>query len=156
MGVLKRILFGVWVAGFFSPAISAADKATASFLVGSDNFYRFLNEVYYGKNKDSYIGKTFEITGMKFYDTNNFFANQAYVGRYLMMCCSADAMVAGFYIQGDKLASFKNETWIKVRGKIEKKATPQGQVAVILFDTIAKTGEETPYIVPSLDETPTK
>ncbi len=36
-----------------------------------------------------------------------------------------NAMVAGFYIQGDKLASFKNETWIKVRGKIEKKATPQ-------------------------------
>lgn len=144
------------VAVFLTSFASAADKAPTPVQVGSDNFYRFLNEVYYGKNKDSYIGKTFEITGMVFHDTNNFYANQAYVGRYLMMCCSADAMVAGFYIQGDKLASFKNESWIKVRGKIEKKATPQGQVAVILYDSIAKTGEETPYIVPSLDESPTK
>ncbi|MBL8993553.1 MAG: hypothetical protein JNM63_09450 [Spirochaetia bacterium] len=146
----------VLLVGILSHAAWSAEKNPAPVQVGSDNFYRFLNEVYYGKNKDSYIGKTFEVTGMVFHDTNNFYANQAYVGRYLMMCCNADAMVAGFYIQGDKLGSFKKETWVKVRGKIEKKATPQGQVAVILFDSIAKTGEEAPYIVPSLDETLTR
>ncbi len=135
-----------------APGRTVAGEKNPEIRVNSDNFYKFLNELYYGKNKDQYVGRTFEIIGMVFRDPNNFYSNQAYVGRYLMMCCASDAMVAGFYIQGDKISGFKNESWIKVRGKIEKRATPQGQVAVLIYDQIGKTGDETPYIFPNLDD----
>ncbi|MFT8322896.1 MAG: TIGR03943 family protein [Bacillus sp. (in: firmicutes)] len=67
---------------------------------------------------DQFIGKEVELTGFV-YREKDFSANQVVLARFVITCCIADASVDGMMLQGN-VAGLKNDSWIKVKGKITK------------------------------------
>ena len=87
-------------------------------VLDDDNFYTALMAVY--ENLDKYAGTTIELVGFVYKDDETFAKNEFVPARMLMVCCAADMQPAGFLCRYANTAELKADTWVKVRGVIEK------------------------------------
>jgi putative membrane protein len=71
------------------------------------------------ENLDHMVGRKVEITGFV-YREEQFRPNQLVVARFVVSCCIADASVYGLLVEGDNLAKYKKDTWVKVTGILSK------------------------------------
>lgn len=84
--------------------------------VNDENYIATLDELMI--NPNNYVGKTIEITGFVFRDTD-FSDNDFVIGRLSMICCAADMQIVGLMCNMENAKSLKNDTWLKVKGKIK-------------------------------------
>jgi putative membrane protein len=114
--------------------------------VNLKNFVLSLDEIL--GNPDKYKGKEVEISGFVYKD-KDLKENEFIIGRFMMVCCAADLQIAGIKCDSNNLASYDNDTWIKIKGKIETD-TSEGEVdPVIVVEHIEKDlNPDTSYVYP--------
>lgn len=100
---------------------------------------------------ESFAGKTVEISGFV-YREPNMDQNQFVVGRFAMDCCSADALPYGVLVEDVNAAKYENDSWIKVRGQINKTVYDGNEIMVFKPESIESiVAPESPYIYPNYD-----
>ncbi|MGP4070085.1 TIGR03943 family putative permease subunit [Halobacillus sp. B29] len=70
-------------------------------------------------NMEGYVGKEIITHGFVFREDSTP-ANQFVVGRFGISCCVADGGVYGILVQGENLEQFKNDTWVEIKGTLQK------------------------------------
>ncbi|MBE0341444.1 TIGR03943 family protein, partial [Paenibacillus sp. 28ISP30-2] len=106
--------------------------------------------------KHAFEGKKMQVTGFVYKDGslpgNGLFA----VGRFLVMCCTADAMPFGIIVQSKKAPSFDKDTWVTIEGTLH--ATQKGNVPVLEIRSekiTAVAQPESPYVYTQADSVAT-
>jgi len=114
--------------------------------VTEDNFTLVTNEV--NMYTDQYVGK--EITMLGFVlKGQKYLSNQFGLVRYIITCCSADALPDGFICEYKNASSFIKGDWLNIRGTIEL-GKYEGKTIPVIKVTSVSTAEEpqNPYIYP--------
>ena len=94
-------------------------KAASALLeVNSSNFTHITDDIMY-INTDKYIGQKIKITGFVYKDATTT-KNEFVVARLMIICCAADAAIAGLLCDFDNASSFKTDQWVTVTGTIGK------------------------------------
>jgi uncharacterized repeat protein (TIGR03943 family) len=97
-----------------------------------------------------YKGKQITTLGMVYAD-ETFPDQHVLVYRFVLFCCAADAWPAATLVSHENIASFENDTWVKVTGTMDLK-----QAAGFVFPYIEATEvtavdqPKLPYIFPAL------
>jgi uncharacterized repeat protein (TIGR03943 family) len=97
-----------------------------------------------------YKGKQITTLGMVYTD-QTFPEQHVLVYRFVLFCCAADAWPAATLVSHENIASFENDTWVKVKGTLDLK-----QAAGFVFPYIeaaeitAVDQPKLPYIFPAL------
>jgi putative membrane protein len=129
------------------------DKTKETLIIDKMNFYFYLNEFYENQNHAYYIESNFTISGIYFHEAEWFNKDQAFIGRLVMVCCAADAVMDGFYLQFENgLPELEPGKWIEVNGILEYKDTMKDGTMPVFsvrnYREIAE--EESKYIIPDL------
>ncbi|GGA45670.1 TIGR03943 family putative permease subunit [Paenibacillus physcomitrellae] len=104
--------------------------------------------------KEDFIGKSISLTGFVYKDTAlEQPAGEFAVGRFLVLCCTADALPFGVLVKSPQNAvSFNKDTWVKVTGKINVETVGGQQVLKIDAAQINATAQPSvPYVYPNAD-----
>jgi len=111
------------------------------------NFTLVTNEV--NRYPEEYTGK--EITMLGFVFKNQKFSDdQLGLVRYVISCCSADAVVDGFICELAGAADFAKGSWLYIRGTIRMGTYDGEAVPVIKVSSVMTAHEpENLYIYPS-------
>jgi len=115
--------------------------------IDENNFMRIFNE--FSANIDKYKGREVEMCGFVFrqkdFQTNNFV-----IGRYCMICCAADLQIVGFMCDNKKDSSqLKDNTWLKIKGKLDEVTYNGEEMPVIKIEHVEKTQKpENEYVYP--------
>ncbi len=95
-----------------------------------------------------YIGKEIVMTGFVFRQpgtTNNQFS----LVRYVIMCCTADALPYGVLCEIKDAAKYEEGSWLSIRGIIQKTTYEDQTVPVIKITSIKQVQEpKNPYVFP--------
>lgn len=86
-------------------------------------------------NVDQYVGKKISFNGFLYRDKQSN-KNQAYVSRFAITCCVADAQLFGLKVQGKEITLFKNDQWVNVTGTIQKMKVKKFYKPYILLEKI--------------------
>ncbi|OIJ10747.1 TIGR03943 family protein [Anaerobacillus alkalilacustris] len=98
---------------------------------------------------ESFVGKELEIMGFVFRE-QDFEDNQLVVARFSMTCCTADAGVYGTLVETEEAYLYPNDTWVRVRGTINKTKYHGYELPVIMLREITIIDEpDSPYVYPS-------
>lgn len=79
------------------------------------NYLLFINTIHF--NIEQVIGQKFSYIGMVYRD-ETLKEDELIIGRLMMYCCSADAQITGVLSQYDDAASYTNEEWVEVTGRL--------------------------------------
>ncbi|ANS74151.1 hypothetical protein AWM70_05795 [Paenibacillus yonginensis] len=104
--------------------------------------------------KEDFIGKSISLTGFVYKDDSLGQSDGEFaVGRFLVLCCTADALPFGVMVKSPaNAASFDKDTWVKVTGKINLETISGQQVLRIDASSInAAAPPSIPYVYPSAD-----
>jgi uncharacterized repeat protein (TIGR03943 family) len=127
------------------------DKKKDLIIINKDNFYHYIYEFYKKKRFRNYESNPFVIRGIYFRNSKHFFDNHAFVGRLIMSCCAADAVMDGFFLKFEnKLPDIDPGKWIEVKGKLVfEKTREDGFMPVLTVTSYKKiAAEKTSYILP--------
>ncbi|MFZ5651204.1 MAG: TIGR03943 family putative permease subunit [Bacillota bacterium] len=121
-------------------------KNTGLIKVTDENFNYVMSELYLFT--DDYIGK--EITILGFVDKDDsFLPNQFGLARYVITCCSADASLGGLICESSDAAGLKKDTWLTVRGTIQKGRRDGQTIPVVKVTSYTQSEKpKTSYIYP--------
>lgn len=98
---------------------------------------------------DNFIGKKIEITGFV-YRTDAMNDQQFAVGRFAMICCSADAAPYGVFSEFALANQYKSDEWITVTGTIGKTNFNGFEIMKIDVTSIQKAeAPSEPYVYPN-------
>jgi putative membrane protein len=80
-----------------------------------------------------YENKTIELTGFVFRDKD--FNDTSFIAaRSLITCCAADTSIVGLICEYNDGKQLKNDTWIKVKGKIKDTSFNGQQMPMIVVE----------------------
>lgn len=115
-------------------------------VMNDSNFVKWIQEI--SDNMGKYEGKKIELTGFVFKD-KSFKANEFVPARFMMACCTADLQPVGFLSRYDRAAELKQDTWIKMTGKIEIVNYKGEKTPIIVAENIQKTAKpKSDYVYP--------
>ncbi|SFQ95518.1 MULTISPECIES: TIGR03943 family protein [unclassified Paenibacillus] len=106
--------------------------------------------------KQAFEGKKVQVTGFVYKDDNLPGKGLFAVGRFLVMCCTADAMPFGIIVQSQKAPSFDKDTWVTIEGTLH--ATQKGNAPVLEIRSEKITAveqPESPYVYTQADSVAT-
>lgn len=70
-------------------------------------------------NTDQFVGKKIEVSGFVYHE-KGFKDNQFVVARFGISCCAADASVYGLLSTLENASALKKDTWVHIKGIIQK------------------------------------
>ncbi|MGF9893012.1 TIGR03943 family protein [Priestia megaterium] len=70
-------------------------------------------------NADQFVGKKIEVSGFVYHE-KGFKDNQFVVARFGISCCAADASVYGLLSTLENASALKKDTWVHIKGIIQK------------------------------------
>jgi len=101
--------------------------------------------------KNHFVGRKIEISGFVYRETN-MKSSQFVVGRFVINCCSSDAMPYGAMIDFPEAQNYTKDTWVKVTGTIQSGSYNGKDIFMIKADQIEKIAvPETPYLHANYD-----
>ncbi len=112
--------------------------------VDPDNYVQVTDELW--ENPADFSGK--ELTGKGFlYKESGLEEGRFMLGRYMIFCCIADAIVVGFIVEPPPEAHVAEDTWVEVTGEINV-GTYQGEETAVVEVTDWQEVEEpgNPYV----------
>lgn len=96
-----------------------------------------------------YIGKEIQLTGFVFkspQDANSQFS----LVRYVVMCCTSDAVPYGILCELPDAAKYKDGTWLTIKGVIQKTKSEDKVVPVVKITSAQQIPEpKAPYVYPA-------
>ncbi|MBW4837946.1 MAG: TIGR03943 family protein [Paenibacillaceae bacterium] len=103
---------------------------------------------------EEFRGKRVKLSGFVYQEpSSQGKANELILGRFLVLCCTADSAPFGLVVTSDQpLVGITQDTWLEVEGTIEPQ-TRQGQaILTVKAERIREiTRPNTPYVYPSED-----
>jgi len=97
---------------------------------------------------DKYVGKEIAMLGFVFRN-QDFPPNQFGLVRYVVSCCSADAIIDGFLCEYNNASDLSKGSWLNIRGTIQKGEYENSIIPMIKVTSFSKGQEpESPYIYP--------
>jgi putative membrane protein len=97
---------------------------------------------------DKYVGKEIAMLGFVFRD-QDFPSNQFGLVRYVVSCCSADAIIDGFLCEYNNASDLSKGSWLNIRGTIQKGEYENIIIPMIKVTSYSKGQEpKSPYIYP--------
>ncbi len=119
-----------------APVIDVTDK----------DYTEIMNELQFFPQ--DYIDKEISMTGFVF-KAPKLAPNQFSLVRYVVVCCTADALPYGILCQLSAGAGYEEGTWLTVKGRIRQASYEDKMVAAIQITSIKKIPEpEKPYVFP--------
>ncbi|NIK78425.1 putative repeat protein (TIGR03943 family) [Paenibacillus castaneae] len=101
--------------------------------------------------RNAFIGKEVEISGFV-YREDDMGKEQLVVSRFVMNCCSADAMPYGLMINWPKAMNFANDEWVSVKGILSTAAYQDHDIISLDVTKIERIhAPDSPYVYPDLD-----
>jgi len=101
--------------------------------------------------KPAFTGKPISVQGFVFRDDSmdkNMFA----VSRFLLMCCTADAVPFGILVRGEQASRFENDAWVSIEGTVQTVKIEGEERLLIQAHSIATIEEPaSPYIFTNPD-----
>lgn len=121
-------------------------RKSALINMNEDNFTLITNEV--NIYPDRYVGKEITMLGFIF-KGQDYPPNQFGLVRYVIACCSADAVPDGFMCECDDAPNFGTGEWLNIRGTIKMGQYENSAIPVIKVASFSKAQEpQNPYIYP--------
>ncbi|MEQ8175604.1 MAG: TIGR03943 family protein [Syntrophomonadaceae bacterium] len=115
-------------------------------VVTDDNFVNLVSQIY--ENPKEFVGKDITMMGFVVRDSD-FSAKQIGIVRYVITCCTADAMPCGFLCEYENASSIKDGTWLEVNGTIDMAKLRNTDFAVVKIKSIQTVKEpQMPYVYP--------
>ncbi len=106
--------------------------------------------------KHAFQGKKVQVTGFVYKDDNLPGKGLFAVGRFLVMCCTADAMPFGIIVQSQNPPSFDKDTWVTIEGTLHATQKDNAPVLEIRSDKITTVKQpESPYVYTQADSVST-
>ncbi|MDG0056836.1 TIGR03943 family protein [Paenibacillus sp. P2(2022)] len=106
--------------------------------------------------KHAFQGKKVQVTGFVYKDDNLPGKGLFAVGRFLVMCCTADAMPFGVIVQSQNPPSFDKDTWVTIEGTLHATQKDNAPVLEIRSDKITTVKQpESPYVYTQADSVAT-
>ncbi|WP_088102373.1 TIGR03943 family putative permease subunit [Halalkalibacter urbisdiaboli] len=100
---------------------------------------------------DQFVGKQIDIQGFV-YREPEFADNQLVVARFGMTCCVADASVYGTMVEADDAKQFENDTWVRVKGILDKSEYNDFHIPTVKLREIEIVDEpDNPYVFPTFN-----
>ena len=97
-------------------------------------------------NTDQFIGKKIEVNGFV-YREKGFKDNQFVVARFGISCCAADASVYGLLSTLENASTLKKDTWVHIKGIIQKTTYNEENVPYIQVQQIESIDQpDNPYV----------
>ncbi|WP_394557221.1 TIGR03943 family putative permease subunit [Priestia aryabhattai] len=97
-------------------------------------------------NTDQFIGKKIEVNGFV-YREKGFKDNQFVVARFGISCCAADASVYGLLSTLENALTLKKDTWVHIKGIIQKTTYNEENVPYIQVQQIESIDQpDDPYV----------
>jgi putative membrane protein len=131
-----------------NPVQSKIDELqkTSLIKVNEDNFTLVTNQV--NIYPEQYVGKEITMLGFVLKE-KKFPSNQFGLARYVITCCSADAMPDGFICEYKNASHFSEGDWLNIRGNIQLGKYEGNTVPIIKVTSFSKVQEpQNPYIYP--------
>jgi putative membrane protein len=98
--------------------------------------------------QEDFIGKTVEIMGFV-YREPGMKMDELVVARFSMTCCTADSAVYGLLVKGEDTRQFENDTWIRVKGKIDITEFNGWMIPMLhLEEALEVPKPDSPYVYP--------
>lgn len=114
--------------------------------VTTNNFVFSLDEILY--NPDKYVGKEIELSGFVYRD-KSLKENEFIIGKFMMVCCAADMQIAGITCDNNNLQYYDDNTWVKIKGTIQKSSHEDEVDPIIILEHIEKDpSPDTSYVYP--------
>lgn len=114
--------------------------------VGEDNFTMVTKEV--NMYPEKYVGKEITMLGFVFRD-KSFPPNQFGLLRYVISCCSADALPDGFLCEYANANQYAEGAWLNIQGILRMGKYGNENIPVIKVTSVSKGQEpQNPYIYP--------
>lgn len=108
------------------------EQVDGATVIKDDNFAVWYYDTYdYLKD---FVGKRYQFLA-QVYPSNDFGKNRFLAGRYIMVCCAADASGYGIICENDISPDLKENEWITVTGTIQEYEF-QGAMVPMLTDTV--------------------
>ena len=125
-------------------SITQAQRA----VTGPKNILDWLRDFAQNPDPAAFNGQAVDVIGFVYRDPRNA-AEQIWVSRFAITCCVADASAVGLLVQTSQAASFTNDSWIHVTGKLMAGQFAGESVPVIIPDKIEPAQQpENPYLYP--------
>ncbi|WP_179032303.1 TIGR03943 family putative permease subunit [Paenibacillus kribbensis] len=106
--------------------------------------------------KHAFEGKKVQVTGFVYKDSSLLDKGLFAVGRFLVMCCTADAMPFGVIVQSHKPPSFDKDTWVTIEGTLHATYKNNAPILEIRSDNITEVAQpESPYVYTQADSVAT-
>ncbi|WP_461672983.1 TIGR03943 family putative permease subunit [Priestia megaterium] len=97
-------------------------------------------------NTDQFVGKKIEVSGFV-YREKGFKDNQFVVARFGISCCAADASVYGLLSTLENASTLKKDTWVHIKGIIQKTTYNEENVPYIQVQQIESIDQpDNPYV----------
>ena len=135
--------------GLSAPGSAGGNTTVAQRVsIGPKNILDWLREFSRQADPNAFAGQEVDLVGFVYRDPRNT-ADQFWVSRFTISCCVADATAIGLLVQTDQAASLKNDSWVRVTGKIGVGEFAGEKLPIILPDKIEPTEQpEHPYLYP--------
>ena len=125
-------------------SVSQAQRA----VTGPKNILDWLRDFAQNPDPAAFNGQAVDVIGFVYRDPRNA-AEQIWVSRFAITCCVADASAVGLLVQTGQAASFTNDSWIRVTGKLMAGQFAGESVPVIIPDKIEPAQQpQNPYLYP--------
>lgn len=123
--IICFILLAIAISEFVSKIKNNQEVTTVSDIIPSpeianlteENYTNILKEVH--ENLETYLGQKISFTGYV-YRVADLKENQFILAREMIINSKNQTVVVGFLCQSDNAQDFKNDTWVKITGTIEK------------------------------------
>ncbi|MFE3982332.1 MULTISPECIES: TIGR03943 family putative permease subunit [unclassified Priestia] len=97
-------------------------------------------------NTDQFVGKKIEVSGFVYHE-KGFKDNQFVVARFGISCCAADASVYGLLSTLENASTLKKDTWVHIKGIIQKTTYNEENVPYIQVQQIESIDQpDNPYV----------
>ncbi|MNS84581.1 hypothetical protein D3C72_1184130 [compost metagenome] len=118
--------------------------------VNQDIFYETIGAI--DLFKKEFEGKPIRLSGFVYSDPSLDKRQAFALGRFLVLCCTADAAPFGVFIKPEEKVHFPKDTWVEIDGHIHVTKNQGKEIISINAAQIRKIKQpKTPYIYPSDD-----
>ena len=134
--------------GSSAPSSAGGVAQAQRVAVGPKNILDWLREFSVAADLNTFSGQAVDLTGFVYRDPRNA-PNQFWVSRFTISCCVADAAAIGLLVQTDQASSLKNDSWVRVTGKLGVGEFDGEKLPMVVPDKIEPTEQpEQPYLYP--------
>jgi putative membrane protein len=133
-----------------APALISSQSASRPFETESEQrtVLDWVKLFYFESDLSPYIGQRASVVGFVYFD-ERLPKGQFFVSRVVISCCAADGYAVGMVVEWPNAASIKQDTWVEVKGPVDKVSFDGRISPFIRADVVESVSQpDQPYLYP--------